>query len=281
VIVNVGPVHLELLGSLEEIVAAKAELIAGIAAGKTVVVPCVEPLLAAHLRSDLRTVTFGEGGEVTLVRRDAQGRVSIRVGERQTELRPSFSQSHNLQNLLAAVGAAHALGITPQGKVDVRFSARRGEHHSLAGGVVLIDDCYNANPMSTRAALDELAATAPARRVAVLGDMLELGAESPRLHREIGAYAAARGVDLLVAVGPLAAEMRGAFTAEAHAVANAAEAAELLRTRLHNGDTVLVKGSRALRLERVVDALSAEAGSLQDPVADAGVPVPASIQEPR
>jgi UDP-N-acetylmuramoyl-tripeptide--D-alanyl-D-alanine ligase len=280
VIVNLGPVHLELLGSLEEIAAAKAELIAGLAAGKTVVLPADEPLLAAHLRRDVRTVTFGEGGEVTLVRRHAEG-VSIRAGERQIELRPSFSQAHNLQNLLAAVGAARALGITPRGKVDVRFSARRGERHALDGGVVLIDDCYNANPMSTRAAIDELAATAPARRVAVLGDMLELGADSPRLHREIGAHAAARGVDLLVTVGPLAAEMRDSFTGEAHAVADAAAAVELLRGRLRSGDTVLVKGSRGVRLERVVDALRAEAVSPQDPVADAGVPVPAAAPEPR
>jgi UDP-N-acetylmuramyl pentapeptide synthase len=117
--------------------------------------------------------------------------------------------------------------------------------------------------------------------VAVLGDMLELGADSPRLHREIGAYAAARGVDLLVTVGPLAAEMRDAFTGEAHAVADAAAAAELLRRRLRSGDTVLVKASRGVRLERVVDALGAEAGPPQDPVAGAGVPVPAAVPEPR
>jgi UDP-N-acetylmuramoyl-tripeptide--D-alanyl-D-alanine ligase len=280
-IVNVGPVHLEPLGSLEEIAAAKAELIAGIAPGKTVVVPGGEPLLAAHLRGDVRTVTFGEGGEVRLLRRHAQGAVSIRAGERQLELRPSFSQAHNLQNLLAAVGVAHALGITPRGKVDVRFSARRGERHALDGGVVLIDDCYNANPMSTRAAIDELAATAPARRVAVLGDMLELGPDSSRMHREIGAHAAARGVELLVTVGPLAAGMRDAFTGEAHAVPDAAAAAELLRKRLRNGDTVLVKGSRGVRLERVVDALSTGAGPLQDAAADTGVPVPAAAPEPR
>jgi len=117
--------------------------------------------------------------------------------------------------------------------------------------------------------------------VAVLGDMLELGADSPRLHREIGGYAAARGVDLLVTVGPLAAEMRGAFTGEAHVVADAAAAAELLRRRVRSGDTVLVKGSRGVRLERVVDALGAEAGPLPDPAADAGVPVPTAVDEPR
>ena len=131
-------------------------------------------------------------------------------GER-IELRPSFAQAHNLRNLLAAVAAARALGYTPRGRLDVRFSAMRGQREELAGGVVLVADCYNANPMSMRAAIDDLAETADARRVAVLGDMLELGPEAPRLHAEIGAHAQARGVELLVTVGPLADEMRDAI----------------------------------------------------------------------
>ena len=172
-------------------------------------------------------------------------------------LRPSFRQAHNLRNLLAAVAAARALGVTPDGSVRVRFSALRGERLALAGGVVLINDCYNANPMSMRAAIDDLAETAPARRVAVLGDMLELGPAAPRFHREIGEHAAARGVELLVTVGPLAAEMGGAFAGEAHSVPDAAAAAELLGTLLRDGDTVLVKGSRGVGLERVAEALGA------------------------
>jgi UDP-N-acetylmuramyl pentapeptide synthase len=104
--------------------------------------------------------------------------------------------------------------------------------------------------MSMRAALDDLAAAAPGRRVAVLGDMLELGPDSERFHKDIGAYTREQGVELLVTVGPLAAAMDGD-----QAVANAAEAAALLPELLEDGDTVLVKGSRGVGLEVVAEAL--------------------------
>jgi UDP-N-acetylmuramoyl-tripeptide--D-alanyl-D-alanine ligase len=264
VIVNVGPVHLELLGSLEAIAAAKGELIAGMAPGATVVVPADEPLLEPHRRIDVNTVTFGEGGDVELVERRPGGEVVVRAEGKRISLRPSFSQPHNLSNLLAAVAAARALGVTPVGSVEVCFSALRGERIALPGGIVLINDCYNANPMSMRAAIDDLAATAPARRLAVLGDMLELGADSPALHREIGAYAASRGVELLIAVGPLAAAMTGdAFAGEAHSVRDATAAAEMLGGLLRGGDTVLVKGSRGVGLERVAQMLLAQADASQ------------------
>jgi UDP-N-acetylmuramoyl-tripeptide--D-alanyl-D-alanine ligase len=266
VIVNVGPVHLELLGSLEAIAAAKAELIAGMAPAATVVVPAGEPLLAPHLRSDLRTVTFGEGGDFELLCRRPDGSVEIVEhtpggSDDRMVLKPSFSQSHNLLNLLAAVAAARALGVTPGGKLEVAFSALRGERIALADGIVLINDCYNANPMSMRAALDDLAASAPARRVAVLGDMLELGSEQgPGLHREVASHAATRGVEVLVTVGPLAAEMKEAFAGELHQVSDATAAAELLAELLRRDDTVLVKGSRGVGLELVARALIATVG---------------------
>jgi UDP-N-acetylmuramoyl-tripeptide--D-alanyl-D-alanine ligase len=255
VIVNVGPVHLELLGSLEGVAAAKAEMIAGLRAGSTVVLPHGEPLLDPHLREDLRTVSFGEGGDVRMVAIEA-GEVILSACGARIALRPSFGQSHNLRNLLAAVAAARALDVTPEGRLEVEFSALRGERIALPEGIVLINDCYNANPMSMRAALDDLADTAPSRRVAVLGDMLELGSEQRRLHREIGEYAQERGVELLVAVGPLAAAMGEGFAAgEVHFVSEALAAAELLPTLLHPEDTVLVKGSRGVGLERVAEVL--------------------------
>jgi UDP-N-acetylmuramoyl-tripeptide--D-alanyl-D-alanine ligase len=279
VIVNVGPVHLELLGSLEAIAAAKAELIAGIADEATVVLPVDEPLLEPHRRAELRTITFGAGGDVALeesswrgevkpgeAARRGHGRGEIGAGEvvirhegQRMTLRPSFSQRHNLDNLLAAVAAARALGVTPGGRLEVRFSALRGERIALPGGIVLVNDCYNANPMSMRAAIEDLTETASARTLAVLGDMLELGREAgPGLHREVGEYAARRGVDVLVTVGPQAAEMAQAFGGEAHAVPDAEAAAELLGMLLREGDTVLVKGSRGVGLERVAQILQAD-----------------------
>jgi UDP-N-acetylmuramoyl-tripeptide--D-alanyl-D-alanine ligase len=298
VIVNIGPVHLELLGTLEAIAAAKAELIAGLREGATIVVPVDEPLLKRHLRVELRTVTFGDGGDFALQAAPSTEPAGLRGegsqvviheayspqappgsgggdaaagGDERITLQPSFRQEHNVRNLLAAVAAARVLGVTPHGRLDVRFSALRGERLALDGGVVLINDCYNANPMSMRAAIDDLAETATARRVAVLGDMLELGPEAQRFHREIGEHASARGVDLLVTVGAMGAETRGGFSGEAHSVADAPAAAELLRGLLRDGDMVLVKGSRGVGLERVARILSA--GSERSAAQSEGAPV--------
>jgi UDP-N-acetylmuramoyl-tripeptide--D-alanyl-D-alanine ligase len=257
VIVNVGAAHLELLGSIEAVAAAKAELIEGLRAGATIVVPADEPLLEPHLRADLHTLRFGDGGDVTLVERGAGGAVAVQCASERITLYPSFSGAHNLRNLLAAIAAAGALGVRHEGPLEVRFSARRGERRTLPGGTLLIDDCYNANPMSMRAAIDDLADTDASRRVAVLGDMLELGADAPRFHREIGEHATAAGVELLVTVGPLAARMRGGFDGEAYSVPDAAAAVALLGGLLQAGDAVLVKGSRAAGLELVSEALGA------------------------
>ena len=190
--------------------------------------------------------------------REPDGRVLIDDDGELVELRPSFEQEHNLRNLLAAVAAAGALGVRPSGRLEVTFSAMRGQRAELQSGVLVIDDCYNANPMSMRAAIDDLAAmrAAPARRlVAVLGDMLELGPQGPDLHREIGAHAGARGVELLVTVGPLAAEMAGAFPGPSRTLPDAAAAAAALPGLVRPGDVVLVKGSRGVGLERVAAAL--------------------------
>jgi UDP-N-acetylmuramoyl-tripeptide--D-alanyl-D-alanine ligase len=255
VIVNVGPAHLELMGSLENIAAAKAELLAGMRPGTSAIVPAGETLLAPHIRAEQRTITFGEGGDVTLRSQQPDGTVVVAHGELLLCLRPSFGSPHQLRNLLAAVAAARALELAPEGELHVSFSSMRGQRTALAGDVLLIEDCYNANPMSMRAAIDDLAETSPARRVAVLGDMLELGAQGPQMHREIGRHAHERGVEVLVAVGPLAAEMLASFGGEALALGDAAEAAQRLPSILQAGDTVLVKGSRGVGLERVAQAL--------------------------
>jgi UDP-N-acetylmuramoyl-tripeptide--D-alanyl-D-alanine ligase len=257
VVVNIGPAHLELLGSLEAIAAAKAELIAALPEHGTAIVPASEPLLAPHLRDDVTTVTFGPGGDVRLT---AQGpdRVEIDAGGTAVALEVPFTQAHLRLDLLAAVAAARAVGVTPRGRIDPVISAGRGERRRLPGGVTLIDDSYNANPSSLRAALDDLAATDTcSRRVAVLGDMLELGPGAAELHREAGRQADRAGVGLLVTVGPLAAEMAGECRAEVHCVTDARAAAALVPGLLHDGDVVLVKGSRGVGLEAVCQALRA------------------------
>ena len=254
VVVNVGPVHLELLGSLPAIAAAKAELIVGLEPGGTAVVPAGDQLLAPHLRDDVRTLSFGAGGDVRLIAQDGT-RVSIDALGDRLELDVPFTQAYHRNNLLAAVAAAVAIGVKPEGRVEVAFSPLRGERVELADGTVVLNDCYNANPMSMRAALDELASAEGTRRVAVLGDMLELGPDELAFHEEVGREAAARDVDLVVTVGPRAVAIGHAFDGQSYAVADAAEAAAILPELLEPGDVVLVKGSRGVGLEVVAEAL--------------------------
>jgi UDP-N-acetylmuramoyl-tripeptide--D-alanyl-D-alanine ligase len=260
VIVSIGPVHLELLGTVEAIAATKAELIAGLPPGATAVIPAGELLLEAHLRDDLKIVTFGEGGDVT-VRDDDEYRIEVDLAGEVIELEVAFSQAHLRRNLLAAVAAARAVGVQPAGRIELELSPGRGQRAELPDGVTLIDDCYNANPMSMRAALEDLAAAATRgghpRQVAVLGDMLELGSRARAFHVEIGAVALQTGVDVLVTVGPLAAAMTDRFDGEAYPVADAGEAASLLPELLAPGDAVLVKASRGVGLEVVCRALQA------------------------
>jgi UDP-N-acetylmuramoyl-tripeptide--D-alanyl-D-alanine ligase len=262
VIVSIGPVHLEQMGTLEAIAAAKAELIAALSRGGTAVLPADEPLLEPHLRADLETITFGESGDVRLVRSEP-GHVEIDLRGRTIVLEVPFLQAHLRRNLLPAVAAAEAVGVIPEGRITLELTAGRGEHLTLPGGVTLIDGCYNANPMSMRAALEDLADTvarAPGvRSVAVLGDMRELGPRGREYHRELGEQVARAGVELLVTVGPLAAAIAEPFDGELHSVPDAAAAAEIVPGLLRPRDVVLVKGSLAVGLELVCRAIQARA----------------------
>jgi UDP-N-acetylmuramoyl-tripeptide--D-alanyl-D-alanine ligase len=259
VITNVGPVHLEQMGSLEGVAKSKAELLVGMRDGGVAVIPAGEPLLEPYLRDALEVVTFGPGGDVAFEETAPPGaeRHVVRAGDDRLTLELPFDARHNLRNTLAAVAAARAVGVRPEGRVDVRFGALRGERLELPGGVTVVNDCYNANPLSMRAALDELAMQDPAgRRVAVLGDMLELGASERSHHEQIGAYAASSGVDLLIAVGRRSAAMLDTFVGEARAVPDAAAAAALAARLVGPGDVVLVKASRGVGLEVVAEALA-------------------------
>lgn len=251
VIVNIGPVHLEVLGTVERIAAAKAELIANLPAGAPCVVPAHEPLLEPHLRDDLDTITFGPGGDVSLAS-FADGVASVDLRGRRLELELSYAQPYNLSNTLAAAAAAAAIGVTPGGVVDVGFSAMRGEVVELAGGAALINDCYNANPMSMHAALEYLAQTPAQRRIAVLGEMAELGPQSREFHLAVGQRAADLGIDILICVGDVAAAYGESFTGETYTVPTPEEASELVLQLAQSGDWFLVKGSRSAGLERVL-----------------------------
>jgi UDP-N-acetylmuramoyl-tripeptide--D-alanyl-D-alanine ligase len=266
VIVSVGPVHLELLKSIEAIAAAKAELIEALPETGTAVVPAGEPLLEPHLpHTRAKIVTFGPGGDVAL-ERQTTGTVVIDAHGLAITLEVPFTQAHLRRNLLAAVAAARAIGVAPAGRVELELSSGRGQRIALADNVTVIDDCYNANPMSMRAALDELAATAPGapagRRFAVLGDMLELGPGAQAYHQEVGEHAARTGVEVLVTVGALAASIAEGFDregdGETYSVADAGEAASLVRELIEPGDVVLVKASRGIGLELVCEALAAD-----------------------
>jgi UDP-N-acetylmuramoyl-tripeptide--D-alanyl-D-alanine ligase len=162
-----------------------------------------------------------------------------------------------LRNARAALAAARAVGVEPEGRVEYVAPPLRGEVVELPGGARVLNDCYNANPLSMRAALTDLASLdVEGRRIAVLGDMLELGPDELALHREIGAAADAAGVDVLVTVGPLAAAMLEAFDGEGMAVADAGEAAVAVGELIGPGDAVLVKASRGVGLEVVAEELT-------------------------
>jgi UDP-N-acetylmuramoyl-tripeptide--D-alanyl-D-alanine ligase len=262
VIVSIGPVHLEMLGTIENIAAAKAELLEALPAGGIAVLPADEPLLTPHLRDDLRNVTFGAGGDVQYAS-EREHSVEIDLAGELITLELNFAQAHLRSNLLAAVAAAKAVGVTPSGRVELTLTPGRGQLLQLENNISLLDGSYNGNPTSMRAALTELDLTArttgagagaPARRVAVLGDMLELGPDGPEFHHQIGAFAAAHA-DVLVTVGPLAANMNSEFHGDNHHVDNAQQAAALLLTLLQAGDVVLVKGSLGMGLKYVSDAL--------------------------
>jgi UDP-N-acetylmuramoyl-tripeptide--D-alanyl-D-alanine ligase len=179
--------------------------------------------------------------------------VATPAGEHRFKL--PFVEAHNLDNALAAIAVGVALGMPLDSMAErapgIVFSRLRGEVVQLPGDAILINDCYNANPVSMRAALDHLASLdVPGRRIAVLGEMRELGDGADAYHRETGEHARRSGVDYLIGVGELGAEY-----GPDEQVADAELAADALAAALGDGDAVLVKGSRAVGLERVAEKL--------------------------
>ena len=233
VITNVGPVHLELVETIENVARAKAELIAALPAGGVAVVPD-EPLLEPYLVRD----------DLVVQRVDELAAIPFRT---------SYSSAHQLANTRTAIAVAACLGVPlPESELTVEFSKLREEERGLPGGGLLLNDCYNANPVSMRAALEHLVQRAAGRRpVAVLGEMAELGPGAPAYHREIGGLLTELGIADVIAVGPLARDYGGDW------VESAADAVPRLLELVRPGDVILVKGSRSVGLEVVAENLEA------------------------
>ena len=284
VITNVAPAHLEGLGSVDGVARAKGELFARMRRDAVAVVNADDAYVAAL--GDAfpgRVVRFTVAPDVAAdvraedVRVGADGTAAfqLRAGDAAVAVHLQIAGRHNVANALAAAAAAHAVGVGLEaiaaGLGAATAVGSRMRVHTLASGVTLVDDSYNANPASVAAALRSLHEAPAARRIAVLGDMLELGATSAELHRGVGRLAAELGIDALYLYGDHAATTAagaidasterggsGGLTADAvrvfptHAAVAAAVGALARR-----GDWVLVKGSRGQRMEEVVRLLGA------------------------
>ncbi|MFA1542211.1 UDP-N-acetylmuramoyl-tripeptide--D-alanyl-D-alanine ligase [Actinomadura monticuli] len=277
VVLNVGTAHVGEFGSRENIARAKGEIVEALPPGGTAVLNADDPLVAAMAsRTRAEVVTFGRAPDA-LVRAtdetlDERGRAAFTLvtpeGTAPVALR--LHGSHAVPNALAAAAAARAAGLAPDAiaaglSEAVPVSRWRMEVTERADGVTVVNDAYNANPDSTRAALDVLAHMARGRRAfAVLGEMAELGASSVAEHAKIGQHVARSGIAGLVVVGANAAAMAegagqvASWTGECVQVDDVGAAVAALSERLAPQDVVLVKGSRVAGLERVAEALLAE-----------------------
>jgi UDP-N-acetylmuramoyl-tripeptide--D-alanyl-D-alanine ligase len=244
VITQIAPVHLELLGSIEAIARAKAELLEALPENGIAIVPEDAPELEPFIPERLDVRRFSEP-EVDV--RD--GVAYVRAGGREVAF--TFAARHQAANAAAALAVVDALGLPlPEQPVEVTFSRWRSEERELAGGGLLINDAWNANPVAMRAALRHLREQAVGRRtVAILGEMAELGADAAGYHEEIGREA--QNVDVVIGVGELARLYDPDVWAP-----DAPAALERARELVRPDDAILVKGSRSVGLESVVEGLA-------------------------
>jgi UDP-N-acetylmuramoyl-tripeptide--D-alanyl-D-alanine ligase len=275
---NVKAVHLEFFSGLRAIADAKAELLEGLAPDGLVVANADDPEVVRISRDHTgRVVWYGlearsgvdvRAEEVTTAAPPETGsRFVLIAGDERAAARLPIHGRYNVENFLAAAACAWALGVPLDEIVAAAGEshpvAMRGVLHTLPGGGVLIDDCYNSNPWALARALESAADLPGGRHWAVLGSMLELGPEAGRLHREAGVRAAGLGFSPVIGVGEPAHDLvAGARAAGAEAAwySEAEVAAGPVSERLAAGDVVLVKGSRGVGLEVVVAALAERAG---------------------
>ena len=252
IVTSIGPEHLELVGTVERVAEANAEAIAALPRGGVAVVPADVPELERNLgRSDIEIHRFDrnaiEGG-------GHHWRFPLAGGE--VALTLPFTARHMAENTLAALVAYEALGLPLQraqaGADAITLSRWRGEEVRLPGGGIVVNDAYNANPTSMRAALLDLVARAgDRRRVAILGEMAELGAESERFHVEIGLLLDTLEIELVVAVGEGALSYIQAVVPPVRQWIADVASFDSVASLLQPGDAILVKGSRAVGLEGI------------------------------
>ncbi|HET7875421.1 MAG TPA: UDP-N-acetylmuramoyl-tripeptide--D-alanyl-D-alanine ligase [Methylomirabilota bacterium] len=275
VVTMVSTAHTEFFGSLDGVAAEKAALVCALPREGAVVLNADDPRVAAMAGlSRARVLSFSarEPADVRAIgpAQDAGSglRFTLEIGGARRTVTLALAGAHNLTNALAAAGVGLALGL-PLAEIARGLEAARPVKGRCvwrrAGSVRILDDTYNANPASVRAALEAFAAgAAGARHVVVLGDMLELGAVSEEAHRAAGRAVAAAGAAEFLGVGRRAAHAveaaRAAGLAESHHALTFEDTVALLLKRLAPGDALLVKGSRGMRMERVVDALVARFG---------------------
>lgn len=269
-VTNVAAAHLEYFASIDEIAAAKAEIFETLGAGDTAIAPADEPRLTTRVKGKAFAARlFGPGENSTIRSSDAAmtlegSRFQLVSDGSRVEVTLPAPGPHAIANFLAAAAAAEALGISPQVIAErarlLKPGGNRGSVKRLQDDILLIDDSYNSNPRALLSALDTLALAKDRRKVACIGEMLELGESGARLHRDAGAALGAR-VDLLLCVGGLAREIAsGAVSLPPQAkqvFENSVELAANIGSLVRSHDAVLVKGSRGVRMERVVEALVA------------------------
>lgn len=281
VVGNVGTAHIEFFGSEERIARAKSEMVEGIKPAGMAVLNADDPRVIGMqaLRQDVGIVSFGIDARADVTAREiasandlSHTRFILKTPDGEADVKLPLTGRHNVYNALAAAAAAHCFGLSAD-VIASRLSTAapskmRGELIRFANGVTVIDDSYNSNPQALLQAVRAMAeAKGFARRIVIAGEMLELGHQGSALHRQCGQEIAAMNVDLLIGVRGLAKDL---VAVALEAGANQAvfcdtpdEAAEKMIAEAHPGDLVLVKGSRGVRTERVIEKLRAAFGSVE------------------
>jgi UDP-N-acetylmuramoyl-tripeptide--D-alanyl-D-alanine ligase len=273
VVNNAGTAHIGEVGSREAIARAKGEIYEGLTANGTAIINADDDFSGywKSLNSNRRVITFGleKTADVSAIYQINGNltEINLKTPSGQIEFKLSVLGIHNIYNALAASAVAAALGVS---NVDIAkglavFGAVKGRLNWLQAnnGAVVIDDTYNANPDSMKAAIDVLA-NQKTPQIFVMGDMAELGADAPQMHADIGLYAKQKSISHLLSFGDLSAKAVDAFGANAQHFSTMEALVESLKSLMTNNATVLVKGSRFMQMERVVNQILRKNNTLEE-----------------